>query len=590
MKARFAALLQGRACHTARVLSSRPGSFLVALSMVVAGCGPSAPLPAAPSAPLASTAPPAGPPPRTVQFDLAIDGHAAGVETWKVTDSADGSQTIDFESLVETGRGKVGGKGRYSLTPEHFPEGAEVAIHAPDETDAKFRLTRKGPDLVMAMDRGGKTDELKAGRPSNVFVPRPFFVGLSPLCALLYEKDPPPLVEFPGGAITVLGMKNVAGAVVFALDHGGMARTLIACERSDLVAVLDPWSGQSATRSDRTEIGQALAKSIERTKPMLPNDLTEEEVSIDTPAQGPDEEAKLACSFLHPARASAKLPAVVFSSGSGPQDRDEDSEGRGGLKLSIFKVMAIALAEKGIASLRCDDRGTGKSTGTFEKATLGTFVRDAVQTLAGLAKRKEVDPARLGFIGHSEGAVVGPLVATRNGKLRALMLMAGPGRPLPELGMIQEEALLKESGLPPDQIATQLQAQRAVVDAIRDGKPLPEALAPEQKAQIEKQRAWLKSHFDNDIQAALGRVPKMSIFVVQGGKDIQVPLDDADLIRKGLVAGKNAEVKVKVYPELNHLFARSHGGGVAEYSDVDAHIDESFLADTVDFFAGALAK
>jgi len=559
--------------------------------VLIAGCGPSAPLPASPSAPVASTAPPPGPPPRTVRFDLAVDGHAAGTETWNITDSADGSETIDFESLVETGRGKFGGKGRYSLTAEHFPDAAEVAIRTPDETDAKFRLTRKGPDLSMTMDRGGKTDELKAGRRSNVFVPRPFFVGLSPLCALLLEKDPPPLVEFPGGVISVLGMKkNVAGAVVFTLDHGGMARTLIACDRSDVVAVLDPWSGQSATRSDRPEIGQALAKSATRTKPALPADLTEEEMSVDVPAEGADAEAKLACSFLRPAHASTKLPAVVFSSGSGPQDRDEDSEGRGGLKLSIFKVMAIALAEKGIASLRCDDRGTGKSTGTFEKATLGTFVRDAVQALAGLAKRPEVNPARLGFIGHSEGAVVGPLVATKNGKLRALMLMAGPGRPLPEIGMIQEEKLLKESGLPADQVATQLQAQRAVVDAIRDGKPLPEALAPEQKAQIEKQRAWLKSHFDNDIQGALGRVPKMSIFVVQGGKDFQVPPDDADLIRKGLVAGKNAEVKVKVYPDLNHLFALGHGGGLAEYSDVEAHIDESFLTDTVDFFEGALAK
>jgi dienelactone hydrolase len=519
-----------------------------------------------------------------------LDGRAAGDETWNITQSADGAATIDFESEVETAQGKVSGKGRYSLTSEHLPEGAELSIHTPDETDAKFRLTRKGNDLSMTMERWGKTNELKAGRPSNVFVPRPFFVGLSPVCALLLEKDPPPLVEFPGDLITVTGTKTLASAVVFTLDHGGMGRTLVACEGSNVVAVLDPWSGQSATRSDRAEIGQALSKSLERVKPTIPSDLTEEEVSVDVPAEGTYEGATLACSFLRPAHAPAKLPAVVFSTGSGPQDRDEDSGGRGGLKLSIFKVMAIALAEKGVASLRCDDRGTGKSTGSFAKATLGTFVNDAIRTLARLGKRPDVDSARLGFIGHSEGAVVGPLVATQSGKLRALMLMAGPGRPLPEIGMIQEETLLKQSGLPPDQISRQLDGQRAVVDAIRNGMPLPDALAPEQKAQIETQRAWLKSHFDNNIQASLGRVPKMSIFVVQGGKDFQVPADDAELIRKGLAAGKNAQAKVKVYPELNHLFAVSHGGGLTEYSDVDAHIDEDFLADTVDFFVHALAK
>lgn len=521
---------------------------------------------------------------------MAFDGHSAGSETWNISEAADGSQAIDFESTVETPRGRVLGKGRYSLTAEHLPDSAELAIRTPDEVDAKFQLSRNGQDLAMTMERGGKKEELKAGRPSNVFVPRPFFIGLAPLCALLGKKDPPQLVEFPGGVITVLGSKSVAGVLVFALDHGGLGRTLIACDASNVIAVLDPWSGQSATRSDRPEVGEALAKSAERVKPTVPADLTEEEVSIKVPAEGADEEVTLACSFLRPTRVSGKLPGVAFSTGSGPQDRDEDSEGRGGLKLSVFKVMAIALAEKGIASMRCDDRGTGKSTGSFDKATLGTFVRDAMQTLTRLAKRPEVDPARLGFVGHSEGAVIGPLVAAKSGKLRGLMLMAGSGRPLPEMGMIQEETLLKRSGLPPDQIAKQLDAQRAVIDAIRGGKSLPDALAPDQKAEIEKQRAWLKSHFDNDIQASLGRVPKMSIFVAQGGMDVQVPEDEALLIKKGLAAGKNAQPKVKVYPELNHLFAVSHGGGLIEYADADARVDDTFLADTSDFFLHALAK
>ncbi len=564
--------------------------MLLALPILTIACGPPAG-PAARASLVGNADPrPAGPPPRTIRFDLAIDGRAAGSEIWNVRDGADGSETIDFEGVLETPRGRVSGKGRYALTAAHLPDAAEMAIHTPDAMDSEFRLTRAGLDLTMAMDRGGKTDELKAGRPSNVFVPRPFFVGLAPLCALLTAKDSPPLVEFPGSPVTVLNTKTLGRALVFALDHGGLGRTLLACEGSDLLAVLDPWSGESATRSDRPEIGQALSKSVERTKPNLPADLAEEEMTVEVPADGDDEAATLACSFLRPARAPAKLPAVMFSTGSGPQDRDEDSEGRGGLKLSVFKVMAIALAEKGVASLRCDDRGTGKSTGAFEKATLGTFVRDALQTLAALAKRSEIDPARLGFVGHSEGAVVGPLVTTKSGRLHALLLMAGPGRPLPEIGMIQEETLLEQSGLPPDQIAKQLGAERAVVAAIRDGKPLPDALAPEQKAQVEKQRAWLKSHFDNDIQASLRRVPKMSIFVAQGGKDFQVPPDDAELIRKGLAAGKNPQTKVKVYPELNHLFAASHGGGLTEYSEADAHIDEGFLADTVEFFLRALAK
>ena len=168
------------------------------------------------------------------------------------------------------------------------------------------------------------------------------------------------------------------------------------------------------------------------------------------------------------------------------------------------------------------------------------------------------------------------------------MLMAGPGRPLPEIGMIQEEAFLQQSGLPPDQVKRQLDAQRSVIEAIRNGKALPDDIPPQHKELIEKQRAWLKSHFDNDILAALGRVPKMASFVAQGGKDIQIPPGDADRVKTALAAGKNREPLLKVYPELNHVFSMSHGGGVTEYADADARVDPGFLADTVDFFTRAM--
>jgi dienelactone hydrolase len=558
------------------------------LLLLSTACGPSAPPPVTP---VASETPPAAPPlppAKNVRFALSVDGRPAGTELWSVRVAADGSESIEFESSLEGPRGKVGGKGIYTLTAAHLPESAEVTVRMPDEGGATFKLSRSGADLIMSMEHAGANDELKAGKPSNLFVPRPFFVGLAPVCALLREKDPQPLVEFPGSPVTVLGKKDLAGTVTYALDHAGLGRTIVACDGADVVAVLDPWTGQSAVRSDRQDVGQALLTSIERAKPATPADLTEEDVHVEVAAGDGDGQATLACSFMRPAHAPGKLPGVVFATGSGPQDRDEDSMGRGGLKLSVFKEIAIALAAKGIASLRCDDRGTAKSTGSFEKATLGTFVRDALQTLAALSQRKDVDAARLGFIGHSEGAVVGPLVAAK-GRLRALMLMAGPGRSLPEIGMIQEEAFLKLSGLPPEQVKRQLEAQRSVMDAIRAGKPLPEDIPPPQKEIIERQRPWLRSHFDNDLQGSLAKVPKMAVFLAQGGKDIQVPPEDVDRVRAGLAAGKNREPTVKVYPELNHVFSVSHGGGVTEYADADARVDAGFLADTADFFARALA-
>ena len=150
------------------------------------------------------------------------------------------------------------------------------------------------------------------------------------------------------------------------------------------------------------------------------------------------------------------------------------------------------------------------------------------------------------------------------------------------------QAAMDERWLPATYTRYRALASATFSLAIRNGKALPDDIPPQHKEVIEKQRAWLKSHFDNDIPAALARVPKMSIFVAQGGKDIQIPPGDADRVRTALAAGKNREPLLKGYPELNHVFSASHGGGVTEYADADARVDPAFLADTVDFFTRAL--
>ena len=170
----------------------------------------------------------------------------------------------------------------------------------------------------------------------------------------------------------------------------------------------------TATRAGWEEIGGALENS-ERKKPSLPPGLIEEERTVK--ASG----AELACSLLLPAERKPRLPAVVFITGSGPEDRDEDTVGPGGLKLAIFKVIAIELGRAGIASLRCDDRGTAKSTGSFRSATLETFVADTSAEVAALRAEAAIDPARVGLIGHSEGAIIAPVVAKADPKIAALV-------------------------------------------------------------------------------------------------------------------------------------------------------------------------
>src|SRR5664279_2880599 len=103
------------------------------------------------------------------------------------------------------------------------------------------------------------------------------------------------------------------------------------------------------------------------------------------------------------------FPAVLLITGSGPQDRDESLLGH-----KPFLILSDYLTRRGIAVLRADDRGVGKSTGVFAKATTADFATDTEAGIAYLKTRPEIDPLKIGLIGHSEGGVIAPMVAARN--------------------------------------------------------------------------------------------------------------------------------------------------------------------------------
>jgi fermentation-respiration switch protein FrsA (DUF1100 family) len=571
-------------------------------ALAAAHCGgPVGPPPTAPAATASAPVPPPPAPSEHVALEVYLDGAPIGHESWAVTKEPDGSTEVAFDALLEEKGTKLTGSGALLLTPDLTTAAAHIALETPDGA-VNGELKGTPGNLSLRLTRGTESREVKSEQPSNVFLPQPFFVGFAKLCPLL-ASNKLTLIEFPGSALTVSDHRPLTGAdagvTLYTVERGALGKTIVACENGDMVAALDAWSGQSAVRTGRKGVLDELLAVTTRQKPKTPEGIVEEEVSVVVPAVDKDVEAKLACSFMKPAAPAAppkdakkppRFPAVVFVSGSGPQDRDEDTIGPGGVKLSLFKTMAIALAEKGIASLRCDDRGTASSTGAFEQATLGTFVRDAEEMVHALKKRADVDPGRVGLVGHSEGGIVVPVVAHAEPKTRAILLMAAPGRPIPEIAVVQQEKVLEQAGLSKDQVQKQLEAQAAVLKAIKQGDALPASVPVSERARIESQRAWLKSHFDHDPQLALRQVPATNVLIVQGAKDMQVPSEDAELVRKGLAAGKNPKAKVVVYPSLNHLFAESHGGALTEYSDPRAVIDQAFLNDVTTFFVQSLGS
>ena len=99
---------------------------------------------------------------------------------------------------------------------------------------------------------------------------------------------------------------------------------------------------------------------------------------------------------------------MVLLSGSGPQDRNEELLGH-----RPFLVLADYLTRRGIAVLRCDDRGVGGSEGNTLKATTPDLAADAIAAIEYLKTRNEIDPKHIGLVGHSEGGLVAPMAATK---------------------------------------------------------------------------------------------------------------------------------------------------------------------------------
>ena len=142
----------------------------------------------------------------------------------------------------------------------------------------------------------------------------------------------------------------------------------------------------------------------------------------------------------------AKLPAIVLVAGSGLVDRDETVAG-----IPIFAQLANSLADAGYLVVRYDKRGVGQSGGRMESATLTDYAEDLRAVLRySTDKRKDVDGDRIAVVGHSEGAAIAMLAAQRDKKIRALVLMAGPGTTGAELILEQQAHALGRMNLPED--------------------------------------------------------------------------------------------------------------------------------------------
>lgn len=295
------------------------------------------------------------------------------------------------------------------------------------------------------------------------------------------------------------------------------------------------------------------------------------------------------------------FPAVVLITGSGAQNRDEDVFG-----FKVFGVLADHLTRNGIAVFRYDDRGVGESTGRIITSTTADFADDALAGLARLAAMPEVDPARVGLLGHSEGAAAAGIAAAKSRAVKFIVLLAGPGVPGDIVTRRQAADGARAMGAGEEAVAKIEAAHRAMSEALRRDAPVDdiavtlkalmtaqvEGAPPAQRAMVgdiptwveKNYRAhlaqiwspWMKYFVAFDPAAALRKVTA-PVYAAFGGLDTQVlPELNEQPVRQALAG--NARTTVKVYPEANHLFQRAKTGLVTEY----ATLEKAFLPGLLD--------
>jgi uncharacterized protein len=257
----------------------------------------------------------------------------------------------------------------------------------------------------------------------------------------------------------------------------------------------------------------------------------------------------LAGTLTLPVGASRERPvgAIVTITGSGAQERDEDL-GQVLVGFRPFRQLADSLGRRGIAVLRMDDRGTGKSTGNHRTATSADFAEDIRAGLAYLRTRPEIDANRLGLVGHSEGGLIGPLVAVKDPSLRALVLMAGPA----QLG----RAILQF------QLKNRVDQDTTIKGAKRDS-----ALA-RINTTIDSMGAsnpWMTFFLDHDPLATARQI-RTPVLILNGATDQQVTPDQVPVLAEAFKSAGNPDVTTHVFPAVNHLFIYDPNGSPWGYT------------------------
>jgi uncharacterized protein len=298
-----------------------------------------------------------------------------------------------------------------------------------------------------------------------------------------------------------------------------------------------------------------------------------------------------------------RFPAALLISGSGQQNRDGEIMGH-----KPFAVIADYLTKKGFIVLRVDDRGVGKSTGIFDSSTSFDFAKDVKMGIDYLLTRSEVEKTKIGLIGHSEGGMIAPMVASERQDINFIILLAGPGVKIIDLMSEQNTSVLKSIGISKKSINTYRPFYKKLISEVSEAKDTVTAFAIAKEtlngwvvktdkkvlkelnfetvenqekmvAQITKKLSspWQKYFISFDPSPYLKKL-HCKVLALNGEKDIQViAKQNLTGIKKALKRSNSKTYNIIQLSGMNHLFQKCESCTIQEYSQLEESFSPSAL-------------
>jgi dipeptidyl aminopeptidase/acylaminoacyl peptidase len=261
---------------------------------------------------------------------------------------------------------------------------------------------------------------------------------------------------------------------------------------------------------------------------------------------------RLAGSLILPA-GEGPYPAVVFLHGSG-------GEGRW-----ASRYLSARLARAGYASLIYDKRGVGESTGDWRTVGFEDLAADTRAAVSHLAARSDIDPARIGIHGHSQGGTIAPMIAAGDSLVAFVIASAPSGVPMADAEIFSVMNSIEDEGLPPEDAELAGAYVRELVAVAYHGAARSQL---DSLTAAARGRSWFfeppapDSHYWTfsrriaayDPAAAWRRV-EVPVLVLFGERDRRVPpAPGVESIVRALLEDGEAHVSVRVFPEADHTF------------------------------------